>query len=155
MSPLKGGRLLEHDRRTLTAMLDRLIPAVDDLPAAGAMGLASEVEDRARRVPSLRSALVSVLDAVSLDVSVHAAGGFNAISEERRDEVLRLVESTMPQRFTTFLQLVYTVYYMRPEVHARIGWSGRPPQPDGFELPPFDESLLEPVRQRGPFWKKT
>lgn len=154
MTPVRGGRLQDHDRRTLAAMMDRLIPPVGDLPAAGQMGLAAKVEERARRAPSLRSALASILDAVSLDMAVHASGGFNAITEERRDEVLKLIESTMPQRFTTFLQLVYTVYYMEPAVQARIGWSGRPPQPGGFELPPFDETLLDPVKRRERFWKQ-
>ena len=44
MSPSRGGRLSDADRRALAVVMDRLVPPVDELPGAGEMGLASEVE---------------------------------------------------------------------------------------------------------------
>ncbi len=154
MAPTQDGRLVDADRMALAAAMDQLVPPVDDLPGAGSMGLAEHAEKRARGSPRLRSALVAVLDALSLDPSSHAAGGYSALDGERQDEALRTVESSMPDRFIAFLQLVYTVYYMESAVHERTGWHGRPPQPDGYEVPTFDESVLEQVRQREPFWRK-
>lgn len=154
MSPEKDGKLLEADRVVLSAVLDHLIPPVDDLAGAGAMGLGSKVEQRSRRSQVHRGALAAVLDAVSLDTSVHAAGGFLALSEERQDDVLRFIETTIPEQFETFLHLVYTVYYMEPAVLNRVGWPDGPPQPEGFELPPFDESVLDQARKRDPFWRR-
>ncbi len=155
MSPTEGGRLTEADRTTLATVLDRLIPAVDDLPGAGEMGLAREVERRARRNHRLRGALVATMDALSLDLSAHAAGGFNALEPEAQVEALEEIERSIPDKFTPFLQLVYTVYYMEKSVLEHIGWTTGPVQPDGFDVEPFDEAILVNARQREPFWRET
>ena len=155
MSPTKGGRLAEADRITLATVLDRLIPAVDDLPGAGEMGLARKVERCARRNHRLREALVATMDALSLDLSAHAAGGFNALESETQVEALEEVERSIPDKFTAFLQLVYTIYYMEKSVLEHIGWTTGPVQPDGFDVEPFDEAILINARQREPFWRQT
>ncbi len=154
MSPSRGGRLSDADRLTLAVVMDRLVPPVDELPGAGEMGLAPEVEQRARRHRPLRSALITVMDALSMDMAAHASGGFRALSEEQQVDAMRQVEEAIPDQFSQFMQLVYTIYYMQPEVHERIGWPGGAVQPDGFDVEPFDESILETARQREPFWRR-
>lgn len=134
--------------------MDRLIPAVDALPAAGAMGLAQEAERIAGKIPRLQESAVRVLGAVALDMRSHARGGFNALAPETQDESIRQVESAMPSDFANFLEMVYLAYYSDSRVHKRIGWHGRPPQPDGYQMAPFDPSILETVRKRQPFWRK-
>ena len=153
MSPTQGGRLSDVDRLTLQVMMDRLLPAVDELPGAGEMGLASEVEQRARRHRPLRSALIAVMDGLSMDMAAHAAGGFKALSEEQQIESLLLLEEAMPEHFARLVALIYTTYYMQPEVDERIGWPGGAVQPEGFDVEPFDESILETARQRDPLWR--
>ncbi len=155
MSPVEGGRLTDADRTTLSTVLDRLIPAVDDLPGAGKMGLAREIETRARRNRRLRSSLTAVMDALSLDLSAHAAGGFNALDTDAQIEALEIVESSIPDQFAPFLQLVYTIYYMQDSVLKRVGWTTGAVQPAGFDVEPFDETILANARQREPFWRKT
>ena len=44
-------------------------------------------------------------------------------------------------------------YYSHPAVIAAFGWRTDPPQPKGHELEPFEETLLEPVKKRKPFWR--
>lgn len=44
-------------------------------------------------------------------------------------------------------------YYSHPAVIAAFGWRPDPPQPKGHTLEPFDETLLEPVKKRKPFWR--
>ena len=134
--------------------MDRLIPAVDDLPAAGQMGLGPEVERIAGEVPRYANALESVLGALATDLLSRATGGFRALSPDDQDDAIRVIERNIPNGFGTFLEIVYLAYYLQPAVHRRIGWVGRPPQPEGFELPPFDESILETVRKREPFWRR-
>ena len=146
---------LDDSRRIiLQSVMDRLIPAVDDLPAAGEMGLAAEVEKMAGSVPRYGAALSGILDAFAQDLSAKAAGGFRGLDGEAQDNAIRAIESSLPAQFGEFLEIVYLAYYSDGTVHRRIGWSGRPPQPDGFQLPPFDESILENVRKREPFWRK-
>ena len=145
----------DSDRVTLGEVMDRLIPAVDDLPAAGQMGLGPEVERMASDVLRYANALESVLGAMSADPLSRAAGGFRALSPEDQDNAIRVIEKNIPDDFGTFLEIVYLAYYSQSTVHRRIGWVGRPPQPEGFDLSPFDESILETVRKREPFWRKT
>jgi hypothetical protein len=152
--PTAERSLTAADRETLRAVLDRLLPPVGELPGAGAMGLAEVVERNAQRSPSMRSGLLSVLDALSLDPGLHVTGGFQALKPEQQDEAIRTIEVSMAEPFAQFLRLAYVTYYGDPRVHARIGWPSRPLQPDGFELPPFDDAVLEKVRRRKPFWRR-
>ncbi len=152
--PTKEKTLTDADRTTLKAIMDRLIPAVDDLSGAGSMGLAQEAERIAGKVPRLQESAVKVLGAVSLDMRSHARGGFQALSPESQDESIREVESTMPADFANFLEMVYLAYYSDSRVHRRIGWHGRPPQPEGYQMARFDEAILENVRKRQPFWRR-
>lgn len=152
--PAKEKALTDAGRTTLKAIMDRLIPAVDDLPGAGSMGLAQEAERIAGMIPRLQESAVKVLGAVSLDMRSHARGGFQALTPESQDESIREVESTMPADFANFLEMVYLAYYSDSRVHRRIGWHGRPPQPEGYQMAGFDEAILENVRRRQPFWRR-
>ena len=147
-------KITDADRVTLSEVMDRLIPAVDDLPAAGQMGLGPEVERMASEVPRYAAAFESVLGAMATDPLSRATGGFRALSPDDQDNAIRVIERNIPDGFGTFLEIVYLAYYSQPAVQRRIGWVGRPPQPEGFDLPPFDESILETVRKRKPFWRK-
>ncbi|MSQ34421.1 MAG: hypothetical protein EXR57_01200 [Dehalococcoidia bacterium] len=152
--PTKEKQLTNADRMMLKTVLDRVIPPVDDLPGAGAMGLAAQVENIAGRVPRLHGSLIKMVGALSLDLHSHAKGGFNSLTTDQQDEALRTIESALPGEFGNFLELVFLAYYSDSRVHKRIGWHGRPPQPEGYEMEPFDEAILETARKREPFWRK-
>lgn len=154
MPLIKNGKLSDADRSMLTAVLDRLIPAVDDLPGAGSMGLGQKVERLAQKSGRFKSALMRVMDAFSLDPTAHASGGFSSLPEDEQDTAITEVEEAMPGAFGTFLELVYVVYYSEPSVHERIGWPGGPVQPKGFALAQFDEAILEKAKAREEFWRR-
>ena len=138
------------DRVTLKAVMDRMIPPVEDLPGAGSLGLVKPLETMAGRVPGLHSALTRTLDALSLDPGARAAGGFLALEGAAQDEAIRAVESALPELFGVFLEMVYAAYYSDRRVHERIGW------PPGCEVcrEPFDDRVLDLVRRREPFWRR-
>jgi hypothetical protein len=136
------------DHVLLSAVMDRLIPPIDGLAGAGSMGLADEVIERAEADVRLSEALAGVMG------KLPQGPKFKAMSDSIRDETLHTVESEIPAEFGLFVDLVYTVYYMQPDVHRRLGWHGRPPQPDGNTMPPWDESVIERIRLREPFWRK-
>jgi hypothetical protein len=152
--PTAEGQLTNSDRRNMKVVMDRLVPPVDDLPGAGSMGLLDEVERMAEEHDRYRVSLVRFLDALSMDMSVEAEGGFLALEGEQQDEALKEIESSIAKEFANVLEVVYLAYYSRPEVHRRIGWRSGPLQPLGFTLPPFDESILDTVRKREPFWRQ-
>lgn len=152
--PTKMGTLTDSDRRNMRRVMDRLIPAVDNLPGAGSMGLLDEVERMASEHPRFHTSLVRFLDALTMDMSVEAQGGFLALDGEQQDEAIREIEESIGKDFANVLEAVYIAYYSRPDVHARIKWRTGALQPVGFTLPPFDESILDTIRKREPFWRQ-
>ena len=146
--------LTDAQQIMLGKVLDRLIPAIDEIPSAGQMGLVQHIEQTALRFERFWQALTRVLDAISLDPHAHAQGGFSALEPETQDEAIEEVENGLSSEFESFLELVYYVYYSDSRVHKRIGWRSGPLQPKGFDMPPFDEAILETVRTRKPFWRE-
>jgi|AP45_3_1055517.scaffolds.fasta_scaffold181749_1 hypothetical protein len=131
----------------LTAAMDRVLPPIGDLSGAGSMGLAQEVIDRSQSDDRFWAALETILTALP------SAKEFSRLSQSARDEELTSVETLYLEAFGFWVDVVYAVYYMQSKVHARLGWHGRPPQPEGNQMPPWDESVLANIRTREPFWK--
>lgn len=138
--------LTEAERAVLRAVMDRLVPPIDELPGAGAMGLAPEVETMAGQHAAFHRALVGLLDGL-------AAEGFAALPGPGQDGAIAAFENAQPTMFNTLLEAVYLAYYGDERVHRRIGWRTGPLQPLGFDLPPFDEAILDKTRRRSPFWR--
>jgi hypothetical protein len=80
---------------------------------------------------------------------------FNSLAPEQQDDAIRAFEADSAELFDVLLSISYIVYYKDSRVHDRIGWNGKSPQPDGNEMEPWDESVLENMRKREPFWRRT
>ena len=135
--------------RLLEAIMDRIIPAVGDLPSAGQMGLIDEIVQLAAKQKRFEDLFHSAISAFESNIP-----DFLNSSESVQDENLKTFESNNPEHFNTIRTIVYIVYYKDSRVHKRIGWDGQPPQPQGYEMDPWDESVLENARKREPFWRK-
>ena len=135
----------------LEAVLDTLLPGDGiDWPAAGAHGLAAKTREMAALHPAGASQLNALLDRLQ--------DGFPAFSADKREAHLAELEKREPRMFAVALSAAYNAYYTDPEIRDIIericGYENRPPQPQGYELPPFDESLLDRVKARGPLWRE-
>ena len=139
--------LTETERRALGAVMDRLVPPIDDLPGAGTMGLLGEVEAMAERHAPYRRALVHIADALG-------TAAFSALDGTGQDAAISRFEKAEPVIFEAVRAMVYLAYYGNERVHRRIGWRGGPLQPQGFDLPPFDELSLATARKRQPLWRQ-
>ncbi|WP_372619358.1 hypothetical protein [Falsiroseomonas sp.] len=126
----------------LAALLDTLLPGDADWPAAGTLeGVVEQVAADAAPAP-----LLAALPA-----------GFATADAESREAALRALEAAEPAAFERLVVAAYLAYYTHDPVRAVLerltGYAAHPPQPLGYELPPFDESLLETQRKRAPFWR--
>ena len=141
--------LTDIERQDLSAAMDRLIPPTGERPGAGSMGLAEVVESFAGRHAPYHDALLAFVEALP-------QGGAERLHQRpgaEQDNILKTVELTLPAMFHVVLELVYMAYYGDPRVQNAIGYRSGPLQPRGYELPPFNEAVLETVRHRVPFWR--
>ena len=138
------------DQVLLDSILDRLIPAIDELPSAGQMNLSDEIIRLAGQ-----QARFSALFTNAMNSFGSQNPSFNSLAPEQKDDAIRVFEADSAELFDVLLSISYIVYYKDSRVHKRIGWSGKSPQPDGNEMEPWDESVLENMRKREPFWRRT
>lgn len=138
--------LTESERTALGALMDRLVPPIDDLPGAGTLGLLGEVEAMADRHAPFRRALLALSNALG-------TAAFSALDGAGQNAAISRFETAEPAIFEAVLAMVYLAYYRNERVHRRIAWRGGPLQPQGFTLPPFDEVSLETARKRQPLWR--
>jgi hypothetical protein len=143
-----GGVLTTAQLTLLGAILDRLVPAEGDLPGAGALGGAGEIDAVIAARPALRSAILEALRAIE------AEGPFLDLGPEQQDGALRAAEGAAPVPLRALVRQAYSAYYSHPAVLRAVGY-GQPsgPQPAGFPQTPFDESRLDAVRKRGQLWR--
>ena len=134
----------------LAAVLDRIVPAGAGFPGAGQLGVATYVD----RVVAQSAHLRKLFAAGLAELSVRAGlGGFTALTDDRKDAVLREVESAAPQFFEALVLRTYNGYYMDPKVIALLGLETRPPQPRGYSVEPGDLGGLERVKGRGQVYR--
>ena len=147
-----GASIFTQEQRDLiTAAYNRLIPAQDKFPGAGDLGGAQFVEQVATGNIVLRRSFGEGLAQLEIASSRRGSDGFAALSFQAQDETLREVEAEQPAFFREFVRQCYNFYYTNPVIFDLIGYSM--PEPQDYQPLPFDESLLEPVRQRGQMWR--
>jgi hypothetical protein len=132
----------------VAAVIDTLLPGDADEPR---LPSASSVDVMARLGPRLEREHRATLAAIA-----DAAGGEDAFlgaTESIRIEAIRRVDVAMRSAFQALVQAALIEYYESDAVLLAFGWRVEPPQPSGHRLDAFDETLLEPVKRRGPMWR--
>lgn len=144
--------LSDDQRAMLAAVLNRIIPASDPMPAAGDLGIAGFVESVAAGTTAKRRLLLEGL--VQIELAATGRGGsFVSLPEAGQLDALAAVEESSPDFFQELVTQTYRGYYTDETVCADLGYT--PPNREDYDPLPFDESLLEPVRQRGQVWTST
>ena len=135
-------------------VLERLIPAEDGFPSAGDLKLEEHIKFMGARNPHLNKALADGFVMINETSNEVLGADFVSLPTNNKDDVLKLVEKRAPEFFQELLRHTYTGYYINAEVVRLLKIQGRPPQPEGYALPPFDLKLLDSVKKRSPFYKK-
>lgn len=129
-------------------LLDALVPEHGDIPGAGSLGLLPLVMADADDEPKSRALQV---------ISAALPDDFVDLSSLQRESLLLQIETAYPNEFSVVVNMVFTAYYCDQRVLDGIarhtGYNPQPPQPTGYQLPAFDEQLLQPVRESPPRWR--
>ena len=137
--------LTQTETRLLTRVLNRLVPADGAMPGAGDIEVAQFIDDLLIEAPHLRRPILDVLTAV------HTAGPATQASDAALDAQLTRIEQAHPAAFGVLVHATYTAYYSHPQVLDAIGWV--PPDAEVAPPEPFDTTVLDAVRRRGPIYK--
>jgi hypothetical protein len=140
----------------LAAVVDTLLPGLPatathrPLPAATSIGVDQQLATHLRthlhreRLAAWLQALVEVADGEE---------NFTAAAPTAQIALIQRLEATNAPAFYAFLLVVTADYYQNATVIQAMGWLVEPPQPQGYPLPAFDETLLAPVKTRAPLWR--
>jgi hypothetical protein len=144
-------KLSEDERHVLTCVLDEIIPPRADarLPGAGALGLASHIEQTLEKIPELRPLIVHGLADLAAAARARHGQPFGALAQPQKVALLNEQGFLFPLLFH-----VYTGYYQHPRVVAALGLEPRPPHPKGYEMQPNDLTLLDAVRRRHKMYRE-
>lgn len=144
--------LSTSQRALLDAALNCIIPAQGEMPAAGDLDIGEFVEFVAAGSAEGRRRLLEGLVQIQL-AAAERGGDFQALPADAQTDALRAVESSAPEFFQYLVTQTYRGYYTDETVTNLLSY--RAPNRQDYDPLPFDESLLEPVRQRGQMWVPT
>ncbi len=153
---------LPLDERTLTTVIDELIPAGEGMPSATEAGVlryfrqlaAGVPEQLAPPVPDHVQTLGGALDAVEASSRERFESPFLELSEPQRVEVLEQLAATDPAVFGGLSTLVYEAYYVQPAVWELLGYEPYPTGEAGPLMDPFDEAMVDRVSSAPPSYRE-
>lgn len=141
--------LSADERRALRALTGTMIPASAryGVPGADDEAIFADIEaSLGRDGDSVRLALAQL--------GQLAARPFDALPAEERLAVALRLRDEQPALADVLMAVTVRCYYRDDRVMRSIGMEPRPPYPQGHEVEQGDWSLLEPVRARGPIWRR-
>jgi len=143
-----------EETRTLACALDEIIPPGDGgLPGAGELGLAAAIEDAARASDDVRAAVREGIATLEELARGRGKPGYPELPREERLEVLNEAGAKAPLFLPNLIGPTFVGYYQDLRVREALSLETRPPHPQGYEVEPTDFSILDPVRERGPFYR--
>ena len=133
--------------------MDLLIPSVDNLLGAGSMGLIIELEKICERYETVYLSVKRIINAIELDPVSRVNGSFIFLDTEIQEAIIENIEVNLSKDFSVVLNAIYSVYYQNIDVRKRIHWKYESIQPNGFDMEPWDEAVLDKIKERKPFWR--
>ena len=143
----------EEQMALVAKVLDQVVPRRDGFPGAGELGVAQHVGSGAASKPDLGQLLQDGLASIESASRRTHSTAFADLADDQKVQLLRTVEAESPQFFAMLVRHTYAGYYSNSKIIELMGLEARPPQPLGFDLDPFDPSMVEKVSERGKIWR--
>jgi hypothetical protein len=136
------------ERRDLGEVAGTMIPASADFGLPGADDpaiLADILKSLGRDLGAVREALAAI--------AARSRGAFAGLDRDAREALINEYYDSGGAPAKTLGRVILGAYYRDDRVLQALGLEARPPFPKGYDLEPGDRSLLDPVRNRPPFWR--
>ena len=140
-------------RSVLRVMLGHMIPASDDHGVPG--GDDDAVFAAFVTLSEPHHALIGdAVRAFAAAVQADTGAPLEKLGPEALTAAMAALRTAEPERAQLLNALLANAYYTDDRVMASLDMPARAPFPEGYEVAPGDWSLLDPVRARGPIWRK-
>ena len=140
----------KEQKRTLTALLNLIIPASEDgkMPGANDVGFFSYINNE-NVLSFIKEGLIRIID----ESHNHYDREFSALSVAQQSELVNGLKRVLFRFFKNLTTHVVQCYYQHDDVLKAIGLEARPPFPKGYEVEEGDILLLESVYYRGKIYR--
>lgn len=146
--------LTSSELETLKSAMDCIIPSNDKMPSASEVGGIEYILKILEEFPELKplfNQLLATIDSNSLGINNI---GFSHLNPSEQTEILKQMESTEPDLFKVLKDFTYESYYLNEKVYSLIGYEPHPTGTLGPTMEPFDENLLNRVKDLPPMYTK-
>jgi hypothetical protein len=144
------GTFSEQHKELLALLSDMMIPANGEYPSAAA----AEIFPRTlERLSAHESIVLEALAQLEDLARKNNQASFSALGDEQRRDLIAEFKSSQMGFIQVLQASVITSYYQDDRVLQALGLPARSPHPGGYEVTATDWSLLDPVRDREPFYR--
>jgi hypothetical protein len=142
--------LTEDEARALRLVAGMMIPASTAfaMPGADDDAIFADILDSIERDAALVKQALQRLDAL-------AGGVFADLDLARRLAAAEALRAAAGESLVALTRVIAQCYYRDDRVMRSLGMEVRAPFPKGFEVEQGDWSLLDPVRARPAFYRRT
>ena len=149
-----GEILTSSQENLLKAAMDEIIPKSENMPSASQVGGIEYILSVIEEYPELIEGFRQVLTKLKEHSKAMAHAEFEKLDNQSRIETLKKFEQVQPDLFKVLKNFVYESYYINEKVWKLIGYEPYPTLSAGPEMEPFDERLLDRVKQLPVLYKK-
>lgn len=141
------------DVNILYEFFDLIIPSNEKMPPASEVITEEEFLKLISTTDKYDEGLSNVVSFIRKEPTARVMGGPMVVNEKQRADILVLMESIIPDDFSTLIETVYLLYYSKSEIHEKINWDTREDSEEN-KIDPFDPAILKNISKKTPFWKK-
>ena len=143
----------EAQQRGLAMLAELMIPGEGELPSAADAEILADIFATLRDQSELVAEAMTWLASLGADTDAEGAG-LLSLSAEEQQQLIAQLRQACPAFVARFEGAVAACYYRDARVLSAIGLPGRAPYPEGNAVAATDWSLLDPVRERSPFYRE-
>ena len=140
-------------RGILDVVLDQIIPADPKRhkPSAAEVGVLAYIH---LRHPAALASIAQQLTELDAYAEARYNQPFLSLPRASQEEATQSLRLQNPQFLRSLALYTVACYYINDQVMQAIGLPPRAPYPEGFTVHRGDLTLLDPVRERGPIWRR-